>query len=195
MIGITRVFMALFFMLLSCSTLADWNLQSDQSSLNFVSVKKGTVGEVHKFTQLSGSVKASGAFEFSVFLKSVDTGIEIRDQRMQKHLFYSGRFPVATAKGTVDPNILKGLKLGVPVQLETELLIEMYGHKVKEPVSLTIVASAKGGLWVTTRKPLVITAKKFGMSSGVKTLKELAGLPSIAEAVPVTVNLMFAPAK
>src|SRR5690606_26511938 len=70
---------------LDAAALADaaWQLQPGQSRLNFVSVKNSTHAEVHSFTELRGSVDAQGALTLQVALASLDTGIDIRDQRMR----------------------------------------------------------------------------------------------------------------
>ena len=67
---------------------AAWTLNGDDSTLSFISTKAVNVAEIHKFTTLSGGVDDTGNVTgISIALASVDTGIEIRDDRMREMLF------------------------------------------------------------------------------------------------------------
>ena len=66
----------------STAALADWQLNNDESSLTFVSTKASTVAEVLTFNSLQGRVTEGGMAELTIDLDSVDTAIELRDQRM-----------------------------------------------------------------------------------------------------------------
>jgi len=72
---------------MSLNVAADWTLDSDQSSLHFVSIKNGTTAETHRFAELEGKAADSGKVTVVVHLISVDTKIPIRDERMQEMLF------------------------------------------------------------------------------------------------------------
>jgi len=47
------------------------------------------------------------------------------------------------------------------------------------------------GVRVSTLSPLIITAESVGLVAGVESLREIAGLPSISRAVPVTFSVKF----
>ncbi len=76
--------------------MGEMTLDNSLSSLSFVSVKKGTTGEVHTIDKLSGSLSVEGDLLVTLDLSSVNTKIAIRDERMQEHLFETGSNPVAT---------------------------------------------------------------------------------------------------
>ena len=65
---------------------ADWAL-SDSSRIGFVSIKNNSIGENNAFERVSGSISASGEVSLSVDLSSVETGVGIRNERLQKMLF------------------------------------------------------------------------------------------------------------
>ena len=65
---------------------AEWTLSPD-SSVKFLSTKNTNITEVHEFTQVSGSVSDQGSAKIAIDLSSVETGIEIRNERMQSMLF------------------------------------------------------------------------------------------------------------
>jgi len=44
---------------------------------------------------------------------------------------------------------------------------------------------------VASTKPLIVDAAKFGMTEGVEKLREIAGLQSISNAVPVSFVMTF----
>jgi len=169
---------------------ADWSLDGGESSLNFVSVKKGVVGEVHHFKALQGSIE-DGQTQVSVDLTSVETGVAIRNERMQSMLFDVSHF--ATAKVSADVSSLKlaALKPGESVSATVPLRLSLHGIEQQLPAEVTIVGLADGGLLVSSRAPIIIKAADFGLVAGIEALREAAKLPSIAAAVPVTFQLRF----
>ena len=49
-----------------------WTLDNANSRLNFISIKKGDIAEIHHFTQLSGQVDDSGKANLEINLGSVE---------------------------------------------------------------------------------------------------------------------------
>jgi len=173
---------------------ADWLLDGEASALHFVSVKKGKVGEVHTFRKLEGALSGMGAAVVQVDLASVDTAVEIRDERMREMLFETGKFPQATVTAKVDPGLLNTLKPGERKVVPLKFALKMHGG-VKEYEAPVVVTGLKdGALAVTSRRPVVVNAADFGMERGVEALRKVVDLPSIAHAVPVTFDLVFRPA-
>jgi polyisoprenoid-binding protein YceI len=91
---------------------ADWALNNDQSRLSFISVKKGSVAEVHHFTKLDGQVDGSGNVSVSIPLASVETAIPIRNERMQQMLFETEIFPSADLSAKVDLAAVESMSEG-----------------------------------------------------------------------------------
>jgi hypothetical protein len=54
-----------------------------------------------------------------------------------------------------------------------------------------ITRTSESGLLVVSKQPVVISAAQFGLAEGVDSLREIAGLPSISVAVPVSFVLSF----
>lgn len=183
------LFVAALFM--SVSACADWNLDSEQSQISFVSIKKNSVGEAHTFANVSGAISDEGQFSLDVDLKSVQTQIEIRDQRMQEHLFEVAKFPHSKITGQVDKKTLSKLKKGAVEQLEVAFEIDLHGKKVSKKSKLSVVKLSRKQIYVTSLTPVILDASDFGLETGIGKLAELAGLPSIDLAVPVNFNLVF----
>ena len=170
---------------------AAWNLDSDASTLSFVSIKKDTVAEVHKFENLSGSVGDNGTVNIEIALASVDTGISIRDERMRKMLFETELFPKAMVSGDIDIENFSQLKPGQLQGEKLELSLSLHGKSKKFAAEVAVAKLEGKRLMVTTVKPIVINAADFELVKGVEALRDVAGLPSISSAVPVTLNLFF----
>ncbi len=174
--------------------LAGWTLDPQASSLHFVSIKKGTVGEVHRFRELAGTMEDDGRARVEIVLDSVDTRVPIRDERMRKLLFETEKFPRAVATATVDPQMLKDLRPGRRIRHALSLKLELHGRSGSFTVPVTVVGLKNGAVMVTATRPVIVNAAAFGLEKGVEALRQVVNLPSIAGAVPVTFELVFVPA-
>lgn len=170
---------------------ADWNLKSDESSLHFISIKQNTIAETNRFQQLEGSVSEAGDFQFSINLSGVETNIPIRNERMNEFLFESAKFPLATGKGKIDMAQVSELAVGELMNIRLPVTIELHGATVKKDVMLQVARLSSQKFWAVTEVPFIINAAEFGLTEGIEKLRELAGLPSITQAVPVSVSLVF----
>lgn len=170
---------------------AEWSLQSDESSIHFVSIKKDTIGEIHSFKQLEGKIADSGEFQFSIQLGAVETNIPIRNERMNEFLFEITKFPLASGSGKVDMTEVRKLSVGSVKTMTVPVTIELHGKSVQKTVMLQAAKLSDEKLWVVTAAPFLIDVAEFDLTGGVDKLRELAALPNIAQAVPVSVSLMF----
>jgi polyisoprenoid-binding protein YceI len=170
---------------------ADWALNSERSALSFVSTKAINVAEVHSISDLSGGIAADGKADIMIGLASVDTGIEIRNDRMRDMLFETERFGLASVSATVDAAKLDRLGPGESAQMIIEAILSMHGVSRPLQMELMVVRSGDSRLVVSSTKPVVINAPDFELGKGVEALREVAGLPSISLAVPVSFVLTF----
>ncbi|MEI8617757.1 YceI family protein [Pseudoalteromonas sp. B193] len=72
--------------------------------------------------------------------------------------------------------VLKGIKAE----------LDFHGNKKPLAIDVLVNSTQSGDLTVSSLTPIIINSDDFGVTEGVKKLQELAGLPSIATAVPVT---------
>ncbi|ESZ87432.1 MAG: hypothetical protein Q27BB25_08585 [Blastomonas sp. CACIA14H2] len=170
-----------------------WQLAADQSNVGFVSVKAGNVGEAHSFRKLSGTVEPDGTVGVAIDLASVDTGIDIRNQRMRDMLFEVANFPEARLTAKIDPNAVKALKPGERKAMTVPVTLDLHGTTNSIEAPLTVTRLAGDTVLVETAKPLIIDASAVGLEAGVGKLQEIAKLPAISTAVPVTASLVFKP--
>ena len=166
---------------------ADWAL-SDSSRIGFVSIKNNSIGENNAFERVSGSISESGQVAVSVDLSSVETGIGIRNERLQKMLFEVANFSTATIDAALSDSQIMALKAGSAHTESLAVSISLHGKTVNKTANLSVSAS-DGGVRVTTTQPIVITAQEFGLEAGVAALQQIAGLNAISRSIPVTVDL------
>ncbi|MCL1094734.1 YceI family protein [Shewanella kaireitica] len=165
---------------------ADWNVANDESKVNFVSIKKGDIAEVHHFKTISGMLNEKGEFKLTVSLASVDTSIEIRDERMGSLLFEVDKFPKLTLTAQVDTKLLASLSVGDSTITTVEGLVDLHGKKVKLPFMVSIAKLSDSNLLVASAVPVIVNSDSFGLTQGVEKLREIAGLSAISKAVPVS---------
>ncbi|WP_255526801.1 YceI family protein [Photobacterium sp. BZF1] len=179
-------------LILSASSVwASWKLDSNQSSVGFSSVKNDSVMEQHGFRNLSGSISDSGDVSLSIDLTSVDTKIQIRDERMKKELFHTEKFPLTNIEAKVDSEAISGLGAGETLVQDVEFKLDLHGKEETLNAKVQVTGLDEGGLLVSTITPVEVQAGSFGLDEGVGKLKEIAKLNSILLTVPVNANLVF----
>lgn len=166
---------------------ADWTV-SDSSRIGFVSIKNNRIGENNAFERVSGSISESGQVAVSVDLSSVETGIGIRNERLQKMLFEVASFPTASIDAVLSDSQIAALRAGGARAESVSVNIRLRGKTVSKTANVS-VSSSGGDVRVTTTQPIVITAQEFGLESGVAALQQIAGLNAISRSIPVTVDL------
>jgi polyisoprenoid-binding protein YceI len=190
-LGIKRTFIALLLACVSYTASAEWVLNNAESTLNFISIKKLTVGEVHTFKNLEGSLNDNGEVTVDVSLSSVDTKISIRDDRMKKVLFEVAKFSKATVSTKVDVKRINSLKAGESFLQNLPLELSIHGQQNKVDAELRITALAGNKILATTVKPIIIKMGDYKLEKGIELLKALAKLSSISTVAPVTVSFIF----
>ena len=188
----TRIFaLAPLAVLLAAPAHADWKLANDTSRVSFVTTKAGQIAEAHTFHSLSGMIDGSGNVTVDIDLTSVDTMIPVRDERMREVLFQTGQFPKATLTAKVDADAIADMRDGQAHEMSVDGMLAMHGKTL--PVTLDVLVSKlrRTRIVVATMKPVIVTAAQLDLADGVEELRNLAGLPSISPAVPVSVVLTF----
>lgn len=191
--SLISVFITSTVLVLPQTALAGWKLDSQNSTLNFVSVKNSAVTEVHQFKKLSGFVDDKGQVTVDIDLASVDTKINIRDQRMRDMLFQVTNYPEANLSAKLNIEPLQALKVGESMVMPVDFELALHDNVQKIATQVSVVALADGGLQVTTLEPVVVDANKFDLDDGVKALQDVAKLNAIAMGIPVNAQFVFKP--
>lgn len=185
------VLVGAFAALWATPSLADWTLDNDASRISFVSTKAGAAAEVHRFDRLSGTVDDDGNVTISIYLDSVNTAIPIRDERMRTMLFETDEYPSATLVATVDVAAINGLAVGGNQAMTVEAQLAVHGATISLAAELQVAKLSAERILVASQKPLIVNAPQVNLAEGVERLREVAGLPTISPAVPVTFVLAF----
>ncbi|RYV01616.1 YceI family protein [Shewanella sp. OPT22] len=169
----------------------EWNIDSSKSVVSFVSVKKNSIGEVHRFKSINGNLTGTGHFELTIPLKSVDTGIAIRDERMQSMLFDVSRYPKVILSANLKGKLLENMEPGDTQVISTEGQVALHGLIQTLHFKAYVAKLADNKAMVTSLKPTIINASDFNLVSGIESLKEVAKLSSISTAIPVSFVLVL----
>ena len=184
------IFCFVTVLFLASSAAAHWELDNNSSTLSFVTVKADHVGEVHTFDQLSGDINDDGSVQITIELASVNTLIDIRNERMQNMLFETNLFPQATISGEIDLDAVAEMDAGVSQVISVDFDLAIHGESSSYTADV-LVTRTESGVLASTVKPIIVMADTHGLVSGVEALREVAGLPSISRAVPVSFNVVF----
>lgn len=184
---------ALVLLTASMPAVADWVLDNDASTVSFLSVKAATVAEVHSFDELAGRIDETGVATLVIDLDSVNTAIDIRDERMREMLFNTDEFAVATVTLDIEAGLLENLEVGQRISTAVEAELRLHGQAQGVTAEVTVARLADDRLLVTSEKPVVLDAAAFGLADGIEKLRAVAGLSGITPAVPVTFVLTFEP--
>jgi polyisoprenoid-binding protein YceI len=180
----------------SLAASAGWVVQTPASSVQFVTTKAGLAGvggisEVQKFSQFGGSLSNAGRLDFNVTLASVQTGIEIRDERLKTMLFKITDTPQATFSADIKPSFIDALAVGQSSDLNVEGQFTLGGQTKPMTAALRVTRLSATQLQVVTREPLIVNANDHGMKTGVEALREVMGLNFLASVAPISLHLIL----
>ena len=166
----------------------EWTLNGDASRLAFGSVKKDTVGEIHEFQSMTGTVK-DGMADIQIDLTSLETYADIRNTRMAEHVFKMA--PSASFSAGLDMDMLGAMAVGDTDVIDFDGVLSYLGQDVEVFAELIVARMTEERVMGTTNDMVWVSTEELGIEAGIDTLKELAELSSISRAVPVTVRLVF----
>jgi len=169
---------------------AAWQLSEEQSSLHYVSIKNAATAEINAFGKLSGAIEARES-RVVIDLSSVETGIDIRDERMREMFFETGDFGEAVVTVALGEDDLADLSVGELRRETTDLSLTLHGETQEMQAEIQVARLNDATLVISSVYPVIVSAEDFGLGQGVEALREVAGLDSISSAVPVSFNLVF----
>lgn len=166
-----------------------WTLDGANSKVGFGSVKSDVIGEGHSFSGLSGTVSEDGMVELTLDLATVNTDLDIRNERIQEHVFKMA--PSAQLMAEVDMDAMKGLAVGSTMESVVEGTVMFLGEEVFVDLPVVAARLADDKVLIMSDGITYISTEELGIDAGIDKLMELARLERIDRAVPVTVRLMF----
>ena len=175
----------------SASTSDSWQLDGTLSQLTFSTTKKVHVVENMTFTELSGGISDEGIATLNIALGSVESGIDVRSERMRNFLFETSIFPSATVTLPVDSVVLEGLAVGETTTLDVIASLNLHGVTNDVTTNLKVSRLSVGQIMVQNVAPILVLADAYDLEDGIEELRTLANLNSIGKVVPVDFTLFF----
>ena len=109
---------------------------------------------------------------------------------MQAMLFETELFPEASISAAIDLDAMAAMDAGASETIQLNFSLSMR-ETSRSYTAEVMVTRLEGGLVASTLKPVIVTAEEFDLLTGVEALREVAGLPSISRAVPVSFTVVF----
>jgi len=168
-----------------------WKLLNTESRIEFISVKKGAIVETHSFGTLSGTITVDGNATVSIELGSVETNIDIRNERMRELLFETTNYPLAVVSVQLDKADFAFMNIGDRKHMDIPMSMNMHGKNDIMGIALIVTRLGDNKVMVESQTPIILDAATFGYQDGVEKLREQAKLPSITPEIPVMFSLIF----
>jgi polyisoprenoid-binding protein YceI len=171
-----------------------WRLIPNESSIHFLGIKNDAVGVPGSFTSLEGvydSAKRSGFVE--VKLGDTVTGNPARDANIRDQFFEVTRFPVARFEVSGLPVAESLPEPGSSATIPLEGTLALHGKAVPLKLRALVSRDIQNHLHVRNALPLVLSVHDFGMDAQLAALKAVCGHESLSGAIPVELDLAFAP--
>ena len=100
-------------------------------------------------------------------------------------------FPTATISASVDTSAVAALPPGSSLKQDLAGQVQLKDQIIAFAVPVLITRAGADAVTVAALRPLILTAAHLGLSEGVEQLRQIAGLPNISQAVPITFVLTF----
>ena len=171
------------------SSAQGWVLDGATSKLAFGSIKKNKIGEVHRFERISGSVSDTGAVLVEIDLSSVQTDIDVRNERMRAFVF--GGQTTGTLKGQIDMAGLKSLPVGGSGVVDSTITLSLLGQDIPIAADLFVLRITDTRVLVSTDNMVFVSSEDLGVDDGITKLMGLAQLSGITRTAPVTARFIF----
>lgn len=166
-----------------------WTLDGAVSHLAYGSIKKDKIGEVNSFSGLSGTVDEAGKANITIDLTTIETNIDIRNERMLEHVFKG--VGEAQLSAQLDMDEVKGLAVGEMAVVDVEGALSLLGVSTELDLEMVVVRLAEDKVMAMSNDMVFVGTEELGVTAGIDKLMELAKLPGITRTSPVTLRLVF----
>ena len=166
-----------------------WTLDGSLSNVSFGSIKNDYIGESQSFGDVSGTVSVEGAVEITLGLASVETMIDIRNERLGEFVFQNALSATLTA--ALEMDALNALETGGATTVEAYGTLNHLGLDTDVDATFFVMRLTDSQVLVTTNGMAMLSTEDAGLDDGIDKLQELANLDSITRVSPVTMRLVF----
>ncbi|MBB5722584.1 polyisoprenoid-binding protein YceI [Loktanella ponticola] len=166
-----------------------WTMDSGASVVGFGSVKSNSIGEAHTLNVTSGTVADDGTVNVQLDLASIQTNIDVRNERIGEFVLADETSAQLTA--SVDTEAMNALGVGEHMITEVEGDLTLLGNDIPVYLDMFIMRTAEDQVLVTSNSMLFVSTEEAGIDAGIDTLMELASLSDITRTLPVTLRFIF----
>ncbi len=171
------------------SKAAEYQINQNISTVSFATVKLEYVIEPALIGGLSGKISNSGQLHIEIPIANIETGIGIRNERLNRLFFQSDLFPSVGVSAQI-PNALLTSELVVQ-QLTMPAKVSLFGQ-TQEFTFLVNVVKNGDTLSVASAKPVIVSASQFAIpANNLTELAKTVGQIPISATVPVSFSLIF----
>ena len=177
--------------LTSNSALAEWTLDAGSSNISYGTIKNGMIGETNTFKTISGTIDKDGHVDIDISLASVDTQLELRDERMRDIVFKVAENVSANLTGDMNLQAHNDQEIGTSRVIEATIALELVGQKVEHDVMLVVTRLAENKVMVVPHGVIFLDVEEYELLDAIEELRNLAGLDTIETVVPMSFYLTF----
>ena len=173
------------------STQAQYSLDSEVSAVSFATIKLQYVVESAVIDRLSGNIDHAGKASVTIPIANIQTGIGIRNQRLNTLFFDSEAYPNAAVSVQLPESIFA--EEFVTKQLDLGALVSLFGTEKTLSFKVNVIKT-EDVLVVSTVQPTIVSGNTFGIpSDNLVALAKTVGGIAISDTVPVSFSLVFTP--
>ncbi|GEM79152.1 hypothetical protein VSU01S_13970 [Vibrio superstes NBRC 103154] len=166
-----------------------YKVDSKVSTVSFATIKKQYVVEPAVISGLSGNLDDKGMLSVMVPLKNLDTGVSIRNDRLNELFFNAATFSDVKISAQVPAELMKGDR--VITQATIPATVTLYGKTQTLDFMLNIVRVGEI-ISVSSVKPVIVDAGSFGIpKANLQAVSKTVGDIAISATVAVNVSLVL----
>jgi hypothetical protein len=162
------------------------NIVPELSSVSFTTIKKQYVIEPAVVEDIKGQY-SNNTFNISIDFNSVDTGVSIRNDRINQLFLKTNLYPLVKVQGNFDLESMKGPITKTSIKAD----VDFYG-RIKTYEIPVIIHKTNEITTVNSYKPIIVKASDFGIpKENLINLAATVGGLTISDTVPLNINLTF----
>lgn len=159
------------------------------STVSFSTIKKQYVIEPAVITGIAGAIDQTGTLTAEIPISSLDSGIQVRDERLRKLFFNAEMYPLITVSAKVPANVLQSDKFIAQLAVPFSITVMDTTKDMSTKVNLVKVGDT---IAVSTSQPIVINAAEFNIpNENLSQLAATVGNIPISTTVPVSFSLVL----
>ncbi|OIQ33099.1 MAG: hypothetical protein BM562_01590 [Alphaproteobacteria bacterium MedPE-SWcel] len=167
-----------------------WQLDGEQSTIGFLSVKKGTIAEYSGFASFSGEIDGEGNANITIALDSVDTKIDLRNVRMRFLFFETFKHAEAVITAAIPQDQIADLSTAKRKIIDLPVSLSLHGivSNLTTPVAVTLLDN--DSVNISTVQPIILSLSDFDLLNGLSKLEDAASV-TITPVGIVSLDLYF----